>query len=904
MVVHQTQSTLLTPINFGDGGNSTAENPVYQYSDTGEFDVTLYVKNSGCEDSLRIDKIVRIKPPIAKFSFLKDCNNKRMVSFTNQSIGATSWQWDFGDGTTSTQQNPVHTYTTYGTYQVKLNVSNDTCTNEQTQTVKIVNGTPDFKATPTIACKGSTIRFVADTTNAANIASYQWNFGHSGNLGSGVNTSTVYPASGLYSVSLTVKDVAGCIDSIVKQDYIRITGPSAGFVAANNNGCKGLAATFSDTSKTDGYTNITKWQWDLGDGTIINDNVSKTIQHNYLQAGSFTVSLKLTDASGCKDSISKNSVVNVSNIKADFASSDTLSCPGAAVQFTNSSVASSAFTSTWLFGNTTNSTQQNPSTSYTSDGVYSVQLIIKDSFGCTDSLTRPNYISIKSPVASYTISDSASSCTPFQVRFTNTSKNFTSHMWDLGGGTSALLNPTQYYNQPGIYQTNLIVTSPGGCRDTASRVITVNDVNSAKLTYLPLSGCKPLIVDLKAFAPKNMNYVWDFGDGAIISSQDTVTQHVYNSFGDYVPKIILTDASGCVIPVTGTDTIRIKGATAKFAADTRLLCDSGMVRFLDSTTFNNPIISYGWNFGDGTTSTASAVSHYYSQPGTYPVSLNVLTQNNCVDTFRLSVPVRVVASPSIRIEGDSVICVGEGMTHLGEFNRLDTSIVRWAWDFPNGNKAAVRLPQKQFYKVAGNFVVRSIAINSDGCKDTTIKNIKVNPLPTVQLPAVLTVRTGSSVLLPAEYSNGVVRYNWDHPETLTCFDCPQPTSSPKFNTKYTVDFVDNNGCRNKGEVQVIVFCNNDNVFVPNTFSPNGDGSNDVFYVRGKGLNRVKSLRIFNRWGQVVFERQNIAVNDASAGWNGTYNGAKPKPDVYIYQLEIWCDNSTVVKFDGNIALIQ
>jgi gliding motility-associated-like protein len=119
-----------------------------------------------------------------------------------------------------------------------------------------------------------------------------------------------------------------------------------------------------------------------------------------------------------------------------------------------------------------------------------------------------------------------------------------------------------------------------------------------------------------------------------------------------------------------------------------------------------------------------------------------------------------------------------------------------------------------------------------------------------------------------------------------------------------VEFIDNNGCRNKGEVQVIVFCNNDNVFVPNTFSPNGDGSNDAFYVRGKGLNRVKSLRIFNRWGQIVFERTNFAVNDASAGWDGRYKGAKPVADVYVYQMEIWCDNSTVVSFDGNVALIQ
>jgi gliding motility-associated-like protein len=177
-------------------------------------------------------------------------------------------------------------------------------------------------------------------------------------------------------------------------------------------------------------------------------------------------------------------------------------------------------------------------------------------------------------------------------------------------------------------------------------------------------------------------------------------------------------------------------------------------------------------------------------------------------------------------------------------------------------------------------------------------------LPRVQLPSTLTTRTGTPVQIPATYFGGVVSYNWNNPESLNCTDCPEPVASPKTDTRYKVSFVDTNGCRNYGNVQVVVFCNNDNVFVPNTFSPNGDGSNDIFYVRGRGLNRVKSLRVFNRWGQVVYEKMNFAVNDASAGWNGTYNGAKPVPDVYIYQMEVWCDNSTIVKFEGNIALIQ
>ncbi|MDB5206583.1 MAG: hypothetical protein JWR72_1658 [Flavisolibacter sp.] len=889
---------------FGDGGTSTAQSPLHQYSDTGLFSVMLYVKNNGCKDSLKIDSLVRVKPPIAKFIEQNNCSDKLRFTFTDRSLGATTWFWEFGDGNTSTQQSPVHVFPSYGTYTVKLTVTNDTCSHQKIKILKIVNGTPDFVALPTVACKGSVINFIADTTNAANIVRYQWNFGHGGAAGSGMTPSTIYRNAGVYPVSLTVTDIAGCISSTVKPNYITITGPTAKFAASNNTGCKGLTATFTDSSKSDGVSNIVSWRWNFGDGTIITTSSAQSVQHTYLTAGSFPVTLKVTDAGGCSDSLVLPALVNTSNIKADFYSVDTVSCPGAIIRFTNTSTATTAYTSTWSFGDGNISTQKNPVTTYSSDGLYDVQLKIKDANGCTDSLKRLQYIIIKSPIANYTVSDSASSCTPFQVRFTNTSQFYTDYIWDLGGGTSTIANPTQYYNQPGIYQTKLIVTSAGGCKDTASKSITVHDVRSARINYLPLSGCKPLTVDLHAIAPAHMSYVWDFGDGTITSGNDTSSQHVYNFFGDFVPKLILTDASGCVIPVTGQDTIRIQGANTKFGLDKKLLCDSGTIKFIDSTTFNNPIITYNWSFGDGTTSTLPSPSHYYNQPGIYPVSLDVLTQNSCVDTFRLNVPVKVVQSPDVRIEGDSIICVGEGMNHLGEFNRPDSSLVRWAWNFPNGKIADVRLPQRQVYTVAGNFVVQTIAINSSGCPDTARKNIKVNPLPTVTLPSVMTTRTGTPIQIPATYFGGVVGYNWTHGESLNCADCPEPVASPKFDTKYKVDFVDRNGCRNTGEVQIIVFCNNDNVFVPNTFSPNGDGSNDVFYVRGKGLNRVKSLRIFNRWGQLVFDRMNFAVNDASAGWNGTYNGAKPVADVYVYQLEIWCDNSTVVKFDGNVALIQ
>jgi gliding motility-associated-like protein len=890
--------------DFGDGTKSVVQNPVHLYSDTGTFTVKLIANNNGCVESMTIPRYITIKPPVARFDYQTTCSNKLFLAFKDMSLGATSWEWDFGDGSKSTDPSPSHTFPRFGTYPVKLTVRNDTCFHILTRLISISSGVPDFTVSPPSVCKGSSVEFKADTTNSANIVSYSWNFGNGSQPATGRIVSASYQTAGLFDVSLTITDHNGCVDSLVKKQAIRISGPTAGIKASNNNGCKGLRANFTDASKDDGRTRITTWRWNLGDGTVINQTTPAAIQHTYASSGSFDVSLKVTDAGGCSDSLLLPALVNTSFIQAGFTSADTISCPGAAINFTNTSAAMSDYTSTWTFGNGQQSQQLNPTTKYDREGRYTISLTIKDTGGCTDTYIRENYVSVNYPRASFTVNDSVSSCTPFQVNFTNTSSNYIDHVWTLNGGTSVLPNPTQFYNDPGVYETSLIVTSPGGCRDSAKKKITVFDMSAAKLDYLPLNGCKPLLVNVKAATPVKMNLIWDFGDGNIVNNNDLNRQHTYNFFGDFVPKVIMTDSSGCIITVTGLDTIRIQGATAKFGLDRRLLCDSGLVRFTDSTTTNNAIASYHWNFGNGETSSEPSPDYYFSRPGTYPVSLSVKTENQCVDTFKLQIPIRVVASPAIRIGGDTVICVGESLTHIGLFDRVDTLGVQWSWQFPNGRTGTGQMPFPQTYNVPGKMLVQTTAVNSSGCKDTAIQPIYVNPLPTVQLPATISTLVGTPVLLPAVYSGTMSSYLWSLPDNLSCTTCPQPIASPKMDTKYTVAFVDNNGCRNVGQVQVIVLCKNENVFIPNTFSPNGDGSNDIFYVRGRGLSRVKTMRIFNRWGQVVFERLNFNVNDASVGWDGTFKGAKAIPDVYVYQVEIFCDNNQVVKYDGNVALIQ
>ncbi|RYY59655.1 MAG: T9SS type B sorting domain-containing protein, partial [Chitinophagaceae bacterium] len=335
-----------------------------------------------------------------------------------------------------------------------------------------------------------------------------------------------------------------------------------------------------------------------------------------------------------------------------------------------------------------------------------------------------------------------------------------------------------------------------------------------------------------------------------------------------------------------------------------LFCDAGTIHpNSDSTTANNPITSYQWTFGDGGTASVPNPVHTYNSPGQYNVQLVVNTQAGCTDTAIIG-PVKVVATPRVAIVADSIVCRNERVPYAGQFLATDTSVVQWSWIFPNGNTSNQQNPGVQQYDTTGTFDVMAAVVNSSGCRDTLHQQLTVHGLPTVTLPAQITKFVGVPSVLNAQYTSGVTGYSWSPATTLSCANCPQPVATPSFNTLYTVTATDSNGCRNTASVQVLVLCQGARVFVPNTFSPNGDGHNDRFFVEGNGLARMKSLRVFNRWGEVVFESRDFPVNNASYGWDGMYKGQKAAPDVYIYQLEVFCENSEVLKFEGNVALIR
>ena len=167
-----------------------------------------------------------------------------------------------------------------------------------------------------------------------------------------------------------------------------------------------------------------------------------------------------------------------------------------------------------------------------------------------------------------------------------------------------------------------------------------------------------------------------------------------------------------------------------------------------------------------------------------------------------------------------------------------------------------------------------------------------------------TIKSGVTALISPVYSNDITKWMWTPPTGLSCNDCFSPIAQPNITTTYTIKVQNSGGCSATDNVTIFTTCTSENIFIPNTFSPNGDGANDIFYPRGTGINRIRGMKIFNRWGKVVFERSNFYANDPASGWNGLIKGKKASADVYVFTIEVICDNNDLVSQAGNITLLR
>ncbi len=889
--------------DFGDKTSSKDQNPFHLYRDTGTFTVRVTAYNNGCAaPSVSKSGLFHKEPPVSNFGYEVNCSNRLSVTFTDSSIvdpalGTPAYSWDFGDGATSTERNPPpHVYSGYGKYNVNLTVVNGSCTAFYTQEVNLFTVEVDFAVSAAVLCKNQLITFTAPE-DTSKVAQYTWTV--DGFIAGDEQTfDTLFQSAGDHEIALVMLDKNDCAVEVTKK--ISVKGPTAKFSSSVMGACGNTAVTFSDES-TSG-TGINEWIWDFGDSTTQSFS-APPFTHQYADTGSFLVKLMVKDVDGCTDAFALTDSIRVTAPKAWFGALQTMACPGIALPFLDSS-SGKALTYAWDFGDGQTSTEQSPAHLY-ADGTYTVKLVVKDSLGCADSLVRTDYVTVATPIAAFDAQDTSSTCELLETKFFSKSQNYESLTWDFGDSTgSSLTDPRHFYDVYGTYHVKLYANGYGGCVDTATGQVNVyNPFVYTKINYtVPSSVCNEIAVAFDVETPPGTSFTFGFGDGVVDSSGATSLQHTYDYPNSYRPVVFLTDALDCRVNVNGSTLINVKGAVPIFNIDKRAFCDSGTIFVTNYSLSNEPIVAQLWNFGDGQTSAIEdPPSHNYPQSGLYPVSLTATTVSGCERTFYDTV--RVLRTPDPVINAPDLSCINRGIVFNGTLSQPPDTAIQWSWNFGDGRTSNER-NNNISYANPGNYNVTLVAANSLGCKDTAMHAMAVAPLPVITMPDVTTLLVGSELIMPVSYSSGITRYAWSPSEGLSCTQCPNPTAKPKLTTTYTVLVTDSNTCTNTGNITVDVVCKAENYFVPNTFSPNGDGMNEVFYPRGRGLASVQSMKIFNRWGQVMMDRRNFAANDPSSGWNGTFGGKPLPPDVYVYLIEFVCENGQIVQMKGNVTLIR
>jgi large repetitive protein len=358
--------------------------------------------------------------------------------------------------------------------------------------------------------------------------------------------------------------------------------------------------------------------------------------------------------------------------------------------------------------------------------------------------------------------------------------------------------------------------------------------------------------------------------------------------GTYTVQLISGTSTGCFD--TATHTIRVNPSPNVIASDNLVLCKGnsatlnavGSNQFqwtpsqgLSCTTCQNPVAS-------------PAASTSYVVRGT--------NSFGCIGTD--TVLVSVMQPFNMTVSADDTICIGQ-KSYLRASGANE-----YSWT-PETSLSSLTVSNPVASPTLTT-TYRVIGYDGASCfADTGFVTVAVGGYPVVDLGAYQVVAAGTVRPMTSTIQNGPVKtWLWSPATGLNCADCAQPVATINNDITYKVKVTNIYGCSAEDTVSFRTFCKDAQTFIPNAFTPDGDGVNDVLMVRGSGIVTVKTFRIFNRWGEVVFERANFPPNNPVYGWDGKIKGVSGPPDVFVYTAEVVCGNGTTFTYKGNVSILK
>lgn len=607
---------------------------------------------------------------------------------------------------------------------------------------------------------------------------------------------------------------------------------------------------------------------------------------------------------GAWSNTNNSSNCNMGVVKFDFEPPITLAsastfptavgCMPYTVTFTDGSINATEYY--WELSTGYTSTQQSFDYTFEEAGTYYYTLISSNDQTCNIADTTGGVITIIDPNSFVADFDMVANCEDFTVTVSS-GVPYSSHIWQFSDGTTSTDNPaTHTFSGPGIYPITHIInpTLPNcGPGDTVTQTVNITSPVLAGFVPSDTLGCISLSVQFNNQSTNATAYQWDFGNGQ--TSTDPNPTATYPTPGDYTVSLTAINPQSCngsdtaVFQITALDTVIV----AAFDYVLPGPCDPLSVQFNSPLP---PLLNYTWDFGDGQTATHNAIpTHLYAEPGTYTVQLIVSSPCAPPDTVYQTF---TLVPPNI-VEGDFVP-PANGCVPV-EINLTATGNAQtYQWSLGDGTTLSGQ-SVSHLYEQPGNYLIELVAIDPTTCngEDISAATLEVYGYAEALFEMSTDTIEANYEVLFTNLSSNANAYNWTFGDGASSDEFqPAHTYTQAGNYEVCLEAINEHGCND-------TYCQTLTVIplifwgIPNAFSPNDDNLNDIFYVEGRQFMSYMDLKIFNRWGELVF-----SSNDPLMGWDGTYKGRPQEMDVFVYTFSAQLISGRRVSGQGNLTLLR
>jgi PKD repeat protein len=803
--------------SFGDGSsNSNVFSPSHVYNNGGSFTVWLSAFDASWnflgDYNIQIDVIGA--PQMIQLPNDSVCPNDNVFMYIN-GLGST-WEWDFGDGNTYTENSNYggvqHTYTTPGMYTLSCNVTN-TCGTYYIDTIITVANNVGFATLPYLnisgdsACPNALVSMWTDGGYSA----YSWDFGD-GNFGFGNNTSNAYTSIGTYPITLDITNGCGntatLYDTIVVHNNVPVTGE---YIWEVDSVCPGEEFNIQATSN-----NGVNYVWDFDDG---NPTVSGNyVNYTYTAMGTYNVTLTITNDCGNSLVVPTQIVVTntapINNAYIQYNSNSL--CPGDALQYwvnNNYSYFIDFGDGTGTSSNSNNDWEH----VYNNAGTYPISVVYQNA--CGNSLTVYDTIYVQNNLPFIGNPYVGLNQNPLCINSTAdfyTQSGYASYLWDFGdGGSSTNKDAEHTYNTAGNY--NVSVTITNGCGASSVFYVTANILSNLPVTNFDyqIMGDSVCPNDELLFIGDDwdgLTYLWDFGDGN--TSTTINTTHAYANVGTYV--VTITGTNGCGNDSIAYDTVIVDNNVFPSAANIQVFVQEEGCIGDDLYFVVGPANSgtYTWDFGDGNSTTQTTelltpegitydvAQHSYSAAGIYDIYFSVT--NGCGNTYFDTLQVTVgTVGDTVDMEVSfwwndlEASCQGEPIEFVG------VGASSYSWNFGDGSGILITsgslVPVYHTYMNPGAYNVTVTGHNQCGNSDTRTEEIFIpQSLIDITTNAVQLANCGQADGIAVVSATGGMppyQYQWSNGDNSVIADSLS-------SGLYIITVTDNNDCSSEGMVTV------------------------------------------------------------------------------------------------------